>query len=305
MMAGERLSAMRIGLKRVIKTVLGPFGLPMALLRRPCGPRVLLYHRVNPYDFADLGPVSRELRVRPDEFRWQLRHMAHRGFRAVTVQSFQAMISGQVASDPRAVLITFDDGYEDNLLFAAPELVAAATPALLFIATGFLDRQSGDLWTHGDAAGKGRFLTTAQVSQIAAMGVAIGSHTVSHPRMTTRDDETLAAELAASRITLERLTGAPVDSFAYPEGDLDARVEALVRRGGYALAFTTETGAVGPHPRPLRLRRTEVSASDSRLIFALKLSGALDWTRVKDSTRIRRLIQRVNDALLARLGTAR
>jgi peptidoglycan/xylan/chitin deacetylase (PgdA/CDA1 family) len=123
--------------------------------------------------------------------------------------------------------------------------------------------------------------------------------------MTKRDDSSLTTELDASRAALQALTGQPVTAFAYPEGDLDGRVADLVQRCGYALAFTTETGAIGAQPDALRLRRTEVSASDNRLVFALKLAGALDWTRIKDSDRIRRLIQRVNDALLARLGAAR
>lgn len=304
-MAGERLSAFRIGLKRAIKTALAPLALPLVLLIRPKGPRVLLYHRVNPFAFADLGPVSRELTVRPDDFAWQLRHLARRGFRPVTQGAFAAMIRGDAPADPRAVLITFDDGYEDNLLYAAPALRAAKAPALLFVATGFIGKQSGDLWPHGDAPGAGRFLTSAQVAEIAAAGVDIGSHTVSHPRMTTQDDPALTEELAASRRALEALTGQDVTSFAYPEGDLDARVEALVRQGGYALAFTTETGSTGTAANPTRLRRTEVSASDSRFVFALKLTGALDWTRAKDSAPLRRLIRTVNDALLARLGAAR
>jgi peptidoglycan/xylan/chitin deacetylase (PgdA/CDA1 family) len=303
MMATERLSALRIGLKRAIKTVLGLISWPVALLRRPQGPRVLFYHRVNPYAFADLGPVSRELRVQPEDFAWQLRHLARRGFRPVSAEAFQAMIAGSAPPDPRAVLITFDDGYEDNLIFAAPALQAARAPALLFVATGFIDRQSRDLWPHGDAAGAGRFLTAAQVAEIGGAGVTIGSHTVTHPRMTTlSDDATLRDELAASRATLERLAGRPVTTFAYPEGDLDDRVADLVRAAGYTMAFTTETGAIAAGADPLRLRRTEVSASDSRLIFALKLSGALDWTRVKDSAPVRRFIRRVNDALLARQG---
>jgi peptidoglycan/xylan/chitin deacetylase (PgdA/CDA1 family) len=112
----------------------------------------------------------------------------------------------------------------------------------------------------------------------------------------------LREELETSRKRLEGLVGQPVTTFAYPEGDLDDRVADLVRAAGYTLAFTTETGAIAAGTDPLRLRRTEVSASDSRLVFALKLSGALDWTRVKDSAPVRRFIRSVNDRLLARQG---
>lgn len=304
-MAYERLSRLRLGAKRLIKTVLGPFGLPLAWASRAAGPRVLLYHRVNDYPFDELGPVSRELRVLPEDFAWQLRHLRARGWRPLSAVAFAEMIAGHRPVDPRAVLITFDDGYEDNLVFAAPLLRDAEMPALLFVATGFTGSRSGEIWPHGDAPEFGRFLTTAQVAEISTQGIAIGSHTVSHPRMTTQPDDVLLAELAESRAVLQAVVPGVTAAFAYPEGDVDDRVETLVRRAGYDLAFTTVTGGITRGANPFRLRRTEVSASDSRFIFALKMTGALDWTRIKDSAGVRGVVSRVNDALLSRVRAVR
>ncbi len=73
-----------------------------------------------------------------------------------------------------------------------------------------------------------------------------------------------------------------------------------MRRAGYAVAFTTVTGSVRPGDNPLRLRRTEVSATDSRFVFALKMRGALDWTRIKDEGLLRRLVTKLTDRALAR-----
>lgn len=303
-MSSETVSRARIALKRLIKTILAPLGLPLALARRRPAMRVLLYHRVNPYPFADLGPVSRELTVRPDDFAWQLRHLRARGMRPVSAQHFAAMALGAAAPEPDAVLITFDDGYEDNLLFAAPLLAAEGAPAVVFVAADFLGRSTGAVWSHGDASPFGRFLSVDQLGELARHGVAIGSHTLSHPLLTRLADADLAAELAGSRAALEAAVGAPVRLFAYPEGDVDDRVETATRAAGYALAFTTVTGAVGADANPLRLRRTEVSASDSRLIFALKMRGALDWTRIKDSAPARRAIATLNRFALRRMGAA-
>jgi len=303
-MAGERASRARIALKRLIKTLLAPLGLPFALARRRPALRVLLYHRVNAYPFADLGPVSRELTVRPDDFAWQLRHLKARGLRPVSAERFAAMALGAAPPEPGAVLITFDDGYEDNLLFAAPLLDAEGAPAVVFAAADFLGRSTGAVWPHGDAAPYGRFLRASQLADLARHGVAVGSHTLSHPLLTRLADADLAAELAGSRAALETAVGAPVRLFAYPEGDVDDRVEAATRAAGYALAFTTVTGAVCAGANPLRLRRTEVSASDSRFIFALKMRGALDWTRIKDSAPARRAIAALNRFALRRMGAA-
>lgn len=75
-----------------------------------------------------------------------------------------------------------------------------------------------------------------------ANGMEVGSHTVSHTRMTELDDMNLMRELAHSKATLEDLLGSPVDSFAYPYGDWDTRCAEAVQQAGYSAACTTRTG---------------------------------------------------------------
>lgn len=299
----RKLAARRRRLKAGLKTILAPLSMPWAWVtgaRR--GPRVLFYHRVNDHDRMALGPVSAELSVRPADFEWQLDWLLRQGFRPVDLASFTAMIEGRQPADPRAVLLTFDDGYADNLHVAAPILARAGVPAVLFLATGFVGDDSGRRWRWGDPPGLGRFLTAAEVADLARSGIAIASHTVTHPRMPTCRDADLDTELSNSRDAIDKLAGACQSAFAYPEGCVDDRVEAAVRRAGYALAFTTVTGPVRPGDNPLRLRRTEVSATDSRFVFALKMRGALDWTRIKDEGLLRRLVTRLTDRALARGG---
>lgn len=299
----RKLAARRRRLKAGLKTILAPLSLPWAWLTGAGrGPRVLLYHRVNDHDPMALGPVSAELSVRAQDFEWQLDWLRRRGFRPVDLATFTAMIHGGLPADPRAVLLTFDDGYADNLHVAAPILARAGVPAVLFLATGFVGDDSGNRWRWGDPPGLGRFLTADEVAALSRSGLAIASHTVTHPRMPGCPDPVLDTELSASRDGIETLAGACHSAFAYPEGCVDDRVEAAVRRAGYAVAFTTVTGPVRPGDNPLRLRRTEVSSTDSRLVFALKMRGALDWTRIKDEGLLRRLVTSVTDRALARGG---
>jgi peptidoglycan/xylan/chitin deacetylase (PgdA/CDA1 family) len=295
-MSGTALSTARIRLKLVLKTLLA---FPGWLIpgQRPMV-RVLFYHRVNPYPFDQLGPVSRELTVTPPAFAWQLGHLAAKGYRVIGLAEFEQMIAGTRSLDSNSVLITFDDGYEDNLLFAAPLLRAARCPAVVFAVADLLGRCTADVWPDADPPKLGKFLTADQLRALEADGIEIASHTVTHPLLTHLPPDELDHELSASRARLEAIVGHPVTALAYPRGDFDERVVSAARAAGYSTAFTTETGAIVKGFRPLVLRRTEVSASDSRFVFRMKLAGRLDWLAFKDSAPARRFLAATNRLLL-------
>lgn len=301
-MTGLLISRLRLGLKRMLKLLLAGPGL-LLRSRRP-GLRVLFYHRVNAHPPAALGPVSREISVHPTAFEAQLRYLAARGWRGLTLADFEAVLEGRAPLDGRAVLITFDDGYADNLAVAAPLLGRYGFPAVVFAIPGFLGRESGAVWPHGDPAGHGRFLDAEELRRLAGTGIEIGSHTLTHPRLTEIEAPACIHEVGASRGQLEALLARPVTAFAYPEGDLDAGVERAVAAAGYTLAFTTVPGLNRRDTPRLRLRRTEVSASDSLLVFRAKLAGALDWTAFKESPAFRRCVGAVNRMLLRRIRSA-
>ncbi|MDQ0321102.1 peptidoglycan/xylan/chitin deacetylase (PgdA/CDA1 family) [Pararhizobium capsulatum DSM 1112] len=293
---GPALSAARIGLKRSLKTVLGLPGLFLGR-KEPCL-RVLFYHRINPYPSEGLGPVSREITVRPEEFAWQMEYLAGHGFHVVNFEEFEELRAKRKQLQQNCVLITFDDGYEDNLLYAAPVLKKHGFPALVFVVADFIGKQSADILPYADERQYGRFLSQEQIGELMTVGIDIGSHTLSHPLLTSLDAARLQQEITGSRERLEQMFGTAVKSFAYPGGDFDQRVEQSVARAGYSAAFTTLTGAT-PIDEPMTtLSRTEVSASDSKLVFRMKLRGSLDWLAVKDRGPIRRLLAASNRILM-------
>ncbi|WP_158025961.1 polysaccharide deacetylase family protein [Pararhizobium arenae] len=293
---GPALSTARIVVKRLLKTALGLPG--MFLPRREPCVRVLFYHRVNPYPVAKLGPVSREITVRPEEFAWQMAYLASHGFRVLSLSEFEALRADNRQPSRNSILISFDDGYEDNLLYAAPILKQHGFPAVVFVVAGFIGKESSDVLPYADERQYGRFLSYQQIEAMLAQGIEIGSHTISHPLLTSVDSPGLREEIKGSREKLEEMFGVKVTSFAYPGGDLDDRVEQSVAHAGYVTAFTTRTGAATVTDRMTALSRTEVSASDSRLVFRMKLRGSLDWLVVKDSAPIRRLLSLSNRLLM-------
>jgi peptidoglycan/xylan/chitin deacetylase (PgdA/CDA1 family) len=290
------LSKLRLSVKRWLKTILAMPG----FLLRPRQPhlRVLFYHRINPYPFAALGPVSRELTVRPDVFEEQLKHLARRGYRSIGISEFHRMLTQGGPMDSKALLITFDDGYEDNLIWAAPLLKKYGFGALIFVVSDFIGRSTAEVWPNSDPAIYGKFLDARQIGDLRASGLEFGSHTVTHPLLTRLAPEQQAQELRESKHYIEKAIGAPVTSFAYPGGDFDAATEGFAGGAGYSLAFSTIPGVNVPGTPLLALRRTEVSASDSMLVFRCKMAGALDWLWFKESRGLRRWVGRINQLLM-------
>lgn len=91
-------------------------------------------------------------------------------------------------------------------------------------------------------------LTPAMLLALDASGVEIGAHTISHPILTSLDDESARFEITAGKAQLESLIGKPVRLFAYPNGkagkDFTARHVDMVRQAGFFAAFTTAVGAI-------------------------------------------------------------
>jgi peptidoglycan-N-acetylglucosamine deacetylase len=82
-------------------------------------------------------------------------------------------------------------------------------------------------------------MSVAQMRELQALGMEIGSHTVTHPRLSEIRDDAALQELRESRDALENMLGQPVTSFCYPEGKHRRGLGRLVRAAGYRLARTT------------------------------------------------------------------
>jgi peptidoglycan/xylan/chitin deacetylase (PgdA/CDA1 family) len=127
-------------------------------------------------------------------------------------------------------------------------------------------------------------LSWEEVRDLHRDGIWIGSHTVSHPRLSSLDAETLRREVTASRQRLEEELGGAIRSFAYPSGDLDEHVVMEVKRAGYDIAFTTRPGTNAPGADPLRVHRKGIAGPSSETpwgrfspsLFQAELSGLYD-----------------------------
>ncbi len=235
-------------------------------------PLVLCYHAV-----SERWPAP--LSVTPEAFERQLRRLSRRGFRGVT---FDRALSQP--SDGPTVAITFDDAYLSVLERAMPILDDVGFPATVFVPTDYPARPAEpmswdgiDNWLGGLHERELRPMSWEQLGMLAEAGWEIGSHTCSHPRLTTLSDDQLVRELVESRALVAERLGRPCDALAYPYGDHDERVVDAARSAGYDVAGTLP-GRLAP-TRRLAWPRIGIYHGDDERRFRLKISPAVRWLR--------------------------
>ena len=109
-----------------------------------------------------------------------------------------------------------------------------------------------------------------RIREWMAMGMAVGSHTRTHPRLTRLPRARMREEIVASKAALEDGLGVPVDHFCYPYGDYDEACVDAVREAGYATAVTIDRGRVRRGDRLAALPRVGNSGKRSTPAFAAR-----------------------------------
>ncbi len=226
---------------------------------------ILMYHEVAPP-----GETTSRLAVRPDALADQLGYLHAQGYRTVTAADLAAALSGRGELPDRAVVLTFDDGYEDFHRRALPLLEEYGFTATLFVTTGWLE-DAAPL-----AAGQrpGRMLSWSQVAEAKAAGVEIAAHSVAHPQLDQLPPRRLHEELHVSKAQLEDRLGAPVTGLAYPFGYSNARVRQAARDLGHEYACAVGNTMMSSQPDLFALPRLTIRRTTGMPAFCEVARGA-------------------------------
>jgi len=236
----------------------------VALLRRRRSV-ILCYHGV-----AESNGVADPhfLRVSPSAFRAQIELLRDAGFEFVTVADLAERAAG--ATPPAGlVALSFDDGMDDNHHVALPILREYRVPATIYVATGLIGKPNP--WI--DPAAGTRMMTEAELLEVAAAGVELGAHTVTHPDLSSMGIQDCLREMQDSRDALNALTGRRVRTFAYPFCKYGPEALAAARTAGFEAAVTC-------HGRggwaPFEMKRSMVTGKDGLPSFVMKLAEIYD-----------------------------
>ena len=230
----------------------------MMATSRPPVP-ILMYHEI-------AGPTETRshLAVSPSNFASQLAYLHDAGFQTITAGTLAENMNGGGDQLPeRAVVLTFDDGFEDFYRQALPLLDRYGFTATLYVTTGWV-RDAGPL-----PAGErpGRMLCWSQVAEVAGAGIEIGAHSRLHPQLDQLPRPQLREELRVSKAQLEDQLGQPVPGLAYPFGYSSAAVREEARAAGHGYACAVGNALPGTGTDPLALPRLTVRQSTTLPAF--------------------------------------
>ncbi|MBI5416083.1 MAG: polysaccharide deacetylase family protein, partial [Candidatus Omnitrophica bacterium] len=148
----------------------------------------------------------------------------------------------------------------DNYQYAFPILRKYDFPATIFVITDVLNDEG--------------YLTTAQMKEMLAQGIEIGSHTRRHAYLPGILGKTLVEEIKGSKDRLEQELGVTVANFAYPNGGFTEEAKRIVQQSGYEGACTTNRGYDRLNHDVYELKRVRFSNQDDRIDYLwMKLTG--------------------------------
>ncbi len=205
---------------------------------------VLLYHRIG---FGD-GPMT----VSTEKFAEDLTQLKDMGFTTIDLDLFRRYLLDPDTNLPKnPLMISFDDGYIDNYLIAYPLLQKFSMTAAFYIITSLVGEEDR--------------LAAGHIREMAANGMSIGSHTVSHRELGEMDVEEAASEMSLSRLYLEGLLQRSVNFIAYPKGSYNEFTAKIANEAAYNGGFSVEYGTCSHTSNPYALRRIPVFSFDREI----------------------------------------
>jgi len=213
---------------------------------------ILMYHSL------DKNKVENYAAVAPDIFNKQMEIIQRSGLRVVSLSQYCRLLTAGTKLPKDLVVITFDDGYKDNLE-AIKILKKFDYPATFFIIV--------------DEIGRQEFLSRRDIAEaLKNTKLEIGSHTLSHAYLPETNNEAVKKEIFESKIKLQKLFSCDISAIAYPIGGFNEQVLAEVEQTGYLCGCATNRGFSRSLNR-FALRRIKVTNRDLGLRLRAKLSG--------------------------------
>ncbi|MDR1158798.1 MAG: polysaccharide deacetylase family protein [Oscillospiraceae bacterium] len=190
--------------------------------------------------------------VSPEELESDLRYLRDQGYESVLSADLIAYMDESAPLPERPVLLTFDDGYRDNYVYAYPLLRAYGMRAVISLIGECLDASDA-----GDDSGSRYYLSWDEAREMADTGVVeLGSHTYGLHRNTggrlgasldpNEDLDAYTARLTGDLMQMQQRTRAKTGRapllFAYPYGAVSYSSRPVVKALGFRVSLSTQRG---------------------------------------------------------------
>ncbi len=222
---------------------------------------ILSYHRISPTGSSHLGVLS------PEVFEQQLKYLRESGYRSIDLSTWQQALLTQSPVAGKAIILSFDHGFQDFFTYAYPLLQQYGYSATVFIATDYV----GQRYQSSLSSDQISYMTWEQIQALQAADFEFGSAMASYRPLTALSIADIVAELAQSRGLLSQALGRSVQAAVYPHGETDSALAHLAGACGYTVAVSGQIAFSQLSDSLLALPRLAIAKHDTLEMFISKL----------------------------------
>ena len=230
--------------------------MPMTTTKIP----VLLYHRIVKKN-ESIG--RHKIHVFEKAFCKQMSYLKKAGFTAIT---FEDIAKGIIVEKP--VVITFDDGYEDNYRTAFPVLKEFGFKAVIFLVT----RLKRNEWGIAEGEPAIDMMNDEMITEMNQYGIEFGGHTMYHKDLKKLSLDEAHNEIAGCKADIEEKLHKKIISFAYPFGAINSNIIKIVTECGFEYGISTNTGPENFFEDVFQIRRKEIHPHTRMFSFRRKVN---------------------------------
>jgi peptidoglycan/xylan/chitin deacetylase (PgdA/CDA1 family) len=220
---------------------------------------ILVYHNIG-------VEQKGRMQLAASKFAQQMRYLKEHGYRVISIKDFLEFVDGQRQLPRKAVVLSFDDGYQSFREFAEPVLRQLGFTATLFVYTDYI------------GAG-GNALSWKDLRDLRDAGYDVEAHSKTHGDLRRKPGESEAAyatrmraELGAPQAFFRQHLGRPATVLAYPYGAWDEGLLKLLGEYGYQAAFTVRRESNSAFITRGKLHRSQIYGEMSIEEFARNLN---------------------------------
>ncbi|MBI2130062.1 polysaccharide deacetylase family protein [Candidatus Woesearchaeota archaeon] len=204
---------------------------------------VLTYHEIAPF-------IKNKWTISPSMFREQINYLAKNGFQAITPDDLYEFLVNSKNLPEKPIMLTFDDGRDCILKYAAPLFEENKFNAVFYITSDWADGKN--IPKHEAYSG---VMSWSDIKELSEKGFIIGCHGKTHVDLTKLDENRLNDEINNSKKLIEEKINKEVKDFSYPYGVFNEDIIKKLKEAGYKTAITTRSTLNNKFLSPFELSR--------------------------------------------------
>ena len=238
-------------LKKIIKDELAFISLLF-----PCqkGVSVLMYHSIAHNDVF--------FTVKPEMFEKQMKYLKDKDYNVIKLSDLISLLESNEELPKKTVVLTFDDGYQDNYNNAFLILKKYNFPATIFLVTGLVNQEINNSQNIPL-----KILNWEQIKEMHQSGlIDFQPHTVNHQELNKQ-------EIIDSKKEIEERLNKKCEFFTYPRGVYNDKIIDILKNNGFRAAWTVENGRIKKDDNLFKLKRISVNSITSFIQFKVKIKA--------------------------------